>query len=109
MKINNTVGDLVTSKQVIQPKLDTGGAASIDGFGGGGGGSSKGARGSAELPVKTSTFVMNKIKERIHSEPEVRIDLVNKFKELIKSGEYKKDSDNIASKMIYESLDEEIL
>ena len=106
MKINNTVGNLVTSKQVIQPKLDTGGAASIDGFGGGG---SKGARGSAELPVKTSTFVMNKIKERIHSEPEVRIDLVNKFKELIKSGEYKKDSDNIASKMIYESLDEEIL
>ena len=108
MKINNAVGNLVTSKQVIQPKLDTGGAASIDGFGGGGG-SSKGARGSAELPVKTSTFVMNKIKERIHSEPEVRIDLVNKFKELIKSGEYKIDSDNIASKMIYESLDEEIL
>ena len=107
MKINNAVGNLVTSKQVIQPKLDTGGAASIDGFGGGG--SSKGARGSAELPVKTSTFVTNKIKERIHSEPEVRIDLVNKFKELIKSGEYKKDSDNIASKMIYESLDEEIL
>ena len=109
MKINNTVGDLVTSKQVIQPKLDTGGAARIDGFGGGGGGGSKGARGSAELPVKTSTFVMNKIKERIHSEPEVRIDLVNKFKELIKSGEYKIDSDNIASKMIYESLAEEIL
>ena len=109
MKINNAVGNLVTSKQVIQPKLDTGGAASIDGFGGGGGSSSKGARGSAELPVKTSTFVMNKIKERIHSEPEVRIDLVNKFKELIKSGEYKIDSDNIASKMIYESLDEEIL
>ena len=109
MKINNAVGNLVTSKQVIQPKLDTGGTASIDGFGGGGGGSSKGARGSAELPVKTSTFVMNKIKERIHSEPEVRIDLVNKFKEEIKSGEYKIDSDNIASKMIYESLDEEIL
>ena len=108
MKINNTVGDLVTSKQVIQPKLDTVGAASIDGFGGGGGGS-KGARGSAELPVKTSTFVMNKIKERIHTEPEVRVDLVNKFKELIKSGEFKKDSDNIASKMIYESLAEEIL
>ena len=37
MKINNAVGNLVTSKQVIQPKLDTGGAASIDGFGGGGG------------------------------------------------------------------------
>ena len=107
MKINNAVGNLVTSKQVIQPKLDTGGAASIDGFGGGGG--SKGARGSAELPVKTSTFVMNKIKERIHTEPEVRVDLVNKFKELIKSGEFKTDSDNIASKMIYESLDEEIL
>ena len=109
MKINNAVGNLVTSKQVIQPKLDTGGAASIDGFGGGGGGSSKGARGSAELPVKTSTFVMNKIKERIHSEPEVRIDLVNKFKELIKSGEYKNDSDKISSKMISESLVEDIL
>ena len=108
MKINNAVGNLVTSKQVIQPKLDTGGAASIDGFGGGGG-SSKGARGSAELPVKTSTFVMNKIKERIHSEPEVRIDLVNKFKELIKSDEYKNDSDKISSKMISESLVEDIL
>ena len=109
MKINNTVGNLVTSKQVIQPKLDTGGAASIDGFGGGGGGGSKGARGSAELPVKTSTFVMNKIKERIHTEPEVRVDLVNKFKELIKSGEYKNDSDKIASKLISESLVEDIL
>ena len=29
-------------------------------------------RESAELPVKTSTFVMNKIKGRISTEPEVR-------------------------------------
>jgi len=37
------------------------------------------------------------------------MDLVNKFKELIKSGEYKNDSDKISSKMISESLVEDIL
>ena len=40
----------------------------------------------------------------VQLEPEVRMDLVNKFKESIKSGEYKIDSEKIASKMISEYL-----
>ena len=50
-----------------------------------------------------------KLDKVVHLEPEVRIDLVNKFKELIKSGEYKNDSHKISSKMISESLVEDIL
>ena len=45
----------------------------------------------------------------VQLEPEIRMDLVNKFKESIKSGEYKTDSEKIASKMISESLVEDIL
>ena len=50
-----------------------------------------------------------KLDKIVHLEPEVRIDSVNKFKELIKSGEYIIDSDKISSKMISESLVDDIL
>ena len=44
--------------------------------------------GTSEPPVKTSTFVMNKIKDRISTEPEVRADRVAELKDKIKNGEY---------------------
>ena len=64
--------------------------------------------GSGEPHVKTSTFVMNKIKSLINSEPEVRTDRVTELKDKIKSGEYKVDSDKLAKKMIEDAFQEDI-
>ena len=64
--------------------------------------------GSGEPPVKTSTFVMNKIKSLINSEPEVRTDKVAELKDRIKSGEYKVDSDKLSKKMIEDAFQEDI-
>ena len=64
--------------------------------------------GSGEPPVKTSTFVMNKIKSLINSEPEVRTDKVAELKDRIKSGEYKVDSENLAKKMLEDAFQEHI-
>ena len=64
--------------------------------------------GSGEPPVKTSTFVMNKIKSLINSEPEVRTDKVAELKDRIKSGEYKVDSENLAKKMLEDAFQEDI-
>ena len=64
--------------------------------------------GSGEPPVKTSTFVMNKIKSRINAEPEVRADKVAELKAKIKSGEYKVDSERLAKKMLEDAFQEDI-
>ena len=64
--------------------------------------------GSGEPPVKTSTFVMNKIKSLINSEPEVRTDKVAELKDRIKSGEFKVDSQKLAKKMLEDAFQEHI-
>ena len=64
--------------------------------------------GSGEPPVKTSTFVMNKIKSRINAEPEVRADRVAELKAEIKRGEFKVDSERLAKKMIEDAFQEDI-
>ena len=64
--------------------------------------------GSGEPPVKTSTFVMNKIKSLINAEPEVRADRVAELKAKIKSGEYKVDSERLAKTMLEDALQEDI-
>ena len=64
--------------------------------------------GSGEPPVKTSTFVMNKIKSLINSEPEVRTDKVAELKDRIRSGEYKVDSERLAKKMLKDAFQEDI-
>ena len=64
--------------------------------------------GSSEPHVKTSTFVMNKIKSLINSEPEVRSDKVTELKDRIKSGEYKVDSEKLAKKMLEDAFQEDI-
>ena len=63
---------------------------------------------SGEPPVKTSTFVMNKIKSRINAEPEVRADRVAELKAKIKSGEYKVDAESLAKKMLEDAFQEDI-
>ncbi len=64
--------------------------------------------GSGEPPVKTSTFVMNKIKSLINAEPEVRVDRVAEIKDRIKSGEYTVDSERLAKKMLEDALQEDL-
>ena len=97
MKVNETVGNVIIPKKTPQPEALVGGASGAGGPGGTGG------------PIKSSTFVMNKIKEAIRSEPEIRTELVEKYKALIKSGEYKTDPAKVAAKMISDSLAEDLV
>ena len=64
--------------------------------------------GSSEPPVKTSTFVMNKIKGRISTEPEVRADWVAELKDKIKNSEYQVDAQSLAKTMLEDALHEDI-
>ena len=57
--------------------------------------------------VKTSAFTLNKIKERIAIEPEIRQDRVAELKAQIESGQYKVDVQGLAEKMLTESLQED--
>ena len=63
---------------------------------------------TAEPPVKTSTFVMNKIKGRISTEPEVRADRVAELKDKIKNSEYQVDAQSLAKTMLEDALQEDI-
>ena len=103
MKVNETVGNVIIPKKTPQPEALVGGA------GGAGDSSGAGGPGGAGGPIKSSTFVMNKIKEAIRSEPEIRTELVEKYKALIKSGEYKSDPAKVAAKMISDSLAEDLV
>ena len=64
--------------------------------------------GSTEPPVKTSNFVMNKMKTEISNEPEIRQEIVSEMKAKIKSGEYKIDSQSLAKTMLEDALQEDI-
>lgn len=64
--------------------------------------------GTSEPPVKTSTFVMNKIKDRISTEPEIRADRVAELKDKIKNGEYQVDAQRLAKTMLEDALQEDI-
>ena len=109
MKINNGVGNFAISKKVTESKLENTNSGSL----------SRTNDGNSIISEPSSSIVggnssdgggpFRKLDKVVHLEPEVRIDLVNKFKELIKSGEYKIDSDKISSKMISESLVDDIL
>ena len=66
-------------------------------------------QGNAETPDKNSTFVMNKIKDRISIEPEVRADRVAELKAKIKSGEFQVDSEQLAKSMLEDALHEDTI
>ena len=109
MKINNAVGNFAISKKVTESKLENTNSGNLSRTNGG---NSKISNPSLSIVGGNSGDgggPFRKLDKIVHLEPEVRIDLVNKFKELIKSDEYKNDSDKISSKMISESLVEDIL
>ena len=63
---------------------------------------------SGSRSVETSDFTMNKIQKRIQLEPDIRADKVAELKAKIESGEYQVNSEQLASKMILDSLREEV-
>ena len=108
MKINNAVSNFTNFKKVDEQKLEKNTSENQ---------SPTNIRDVKISQPNVSILVVNsgdgggpfrKLDKVVHLEPEVRIDSVNKFKELIKSGEYKIDSDKISSKMISESLFDDI-
>lgn len=58
--------------------------------------------------VKTSAFTLNKIKEKIAVEPEVRQERVEALKAQIQKGEYQVDVQGLAGKMLTESLQDDV-
>lgn len=64
--------------------------------------------GSGGPSIKTSNFVMNKIKDQIISEPEIRYEQVGELKAKIKNGEFKVNSQNLAKTMLEDALKEDI-
>ena len=58
--------------------------------------------------VKTSSFAMDKIKNGIAAEPEVRADRVAELKAQIKDGTYAVDADKLAGKMLKDSALEDL-
>ena len=103
MKVNDTSGSIVIPKKISQPEalVGTGGAGGADGPDGAGGAGGAGRGDKAE-------FVHEKIMEAIRSEPEIRTELVEKYKALIKSGEYRMEPEELASRMVEDSFSESI-
>ena len=97
MKVNETVSNVVIQKKVSQPEPLVGGAGGADGSG------RAGAAARVDGPRK---LFMNKLMEAIHAEPEVRTEVVEKYKDQIKSGEYKMNPEELASRIIKESIEE---
>ena len=60
--------------------------------------------GGTDEPNRGS-FVYDKMMMKIQSEPEIRTDLVEKYKNQIKSGEYNIDNKKLSSKLIKESIE----
>ena len=109
MKINYGVGNFVISKKGSENQLENTTPGSLH----------RTNEGNSKISEPSLSVVggnnsdddgpFSKLDKMVQLEPEIRMDLVNKFKESIKSGEYKTDSEKIASKMISEYLLEDIL
>jgi len=90
MKVNDTVSNVIIQKKVSQPEPLAGVAGGADGAGRGDG---------------PKRLFMNKLMEAIHAEPEVRTEVVEKYKDQIQSGEYKMNPDALASKIMKVSIE----
>ena len=108
MKVNQTIGNVKIPNKTPEPLAIVGGTGGASGPSGIDGPGRPGGKGGSGGPIKTSTSIHAKIKKGIDAEPEIRTELVNNYKEQIKSGEYKIDPDKVASKMIYDVLKEDL-
>ena len=56
----------------------------------------------------TNRFTMTKMQEKIKAQPDIDMDKVNAIKAKLKSGEYKVDTEKLATNLIKNSLIEDI-
>ena len=61
-----------------------------------------------DAPNRASPSTMDKIKEAIRNEPDVRTQRVAELKARISSGEFKVDSDKLAANMLTAALEEDL-
>ena len=108
MKVNQTTGNVIIHKKTPEPLAIVGGTGGSGGPSGTDGPGRPGGKGGSGAPIKTSTFIQSNIKKAIDAEPEIRTELVKKYKDQIKSGEYKIVHDEVASKMISDFLEEDL-
>ena len=103
MTIKTDLGQLYIKNSPPNPKTETGGSTK-------GPNDPKGPNvtvGGTDEPNRGS-FVYDKMMMKIQSEPEIRTDLVEKYKNQIKSGEYKIDNKKLSSKLIKDSFDSDM-
>ena len=108
MKVNQTIGKVKIPNKTPESLAIVGGTGGASGPSGIDGPGRPGGKGGLDWPIKTSTFIQSKIKIAIDAEPEIRTELVKNYKEQIKSGGYKIDPDEVASKMISDALEEDL-
>ena len=108
MKINYGVGNFVISKKGSEDQLENTNPGSLNRTNEGNTKISEPSLSTVGVNNSDDDGPFSKLDKMVQLEPEVRMDLVNKFKESIKSGEHKTDSEKIASKMISEYLLEDI-
>ena len=94
MKIHDTAGKIKITKYPTPPQVQSGD-------------NSRGPDGS-DGPIKKSSFVMDKMKARIASDPEVRSDQAAELKEQINSDDYKVDTQKLVKNILVESFKEDL-
>ena len=80
----------------------------LNGPGGTGGPISPPPGGDSKVPgaTKIQDSIISKLMKIIHTEPEIRSELVAEYKNLIKSGEYKMGAEELTSRILIESMQE---
>ena len=109
MKVNQSVGNFVIPKKTPETEIESANSGRLSNTNGGTSKISDPSISTAGGNYGDGGGPFSKLDKMVQLEPEVRMDLVNKFKESIRSGEHKTDSEKIASKMISEYLLEDIL
>ena len=71
------------------------------------GGEKRRSRESALAPTRAS-LTMDKVKEAIRKEPDVRAERVAELKEKVESGKYQIDADKLAENVLTDSLREDL-
>ncbi len=108
MKVNQSVGNFVIPKKTPETEIESANSGRLSNTNGGASKISEPSISTAGGNHGDGGGPSSKLDRLVQLEPEVRLDLVNKFKEFIKSGEYKINPDELSSKMISDALEEDL-
>ena len=108
MKVNQSVGNFVIPKKTPETEIESANSGRLSNTNGGASKISEPSISTAGGNYGDGGGPFSKLDRLVQLEPEVRMDLVNKFKEFIKSGEYKINPDELSSKMISDALEEDL-